>query len=476
MTQPVPVLSISQITQAIKLHLENHFSLVRLQGEVSNLRKQASGHLYFTLKDTGAQISAVMFRGDQQGLQRLPQNGDQLLVEGSINVYPPRGNYQMIVRHLAPVGLGELLLRYERLKAQLQARGWFDSAHKKPIPSLPRCIGVVSSPSGAAIQDMLNVLRRRFSGFQLLLNPVLVQGTGAAEQIAAAITQFNHHQLADVIIVARGGGSIEDLWAFNEELVASAIYHSSIPVISAVGHETDHCLCDFVADLRAPTPSAAAELVMDEKVQKQMALKSAQTRLDHSIRQTLQRQKERLKQLSRQGILSSPYTLLGPHLQRMDDWHQHLQRDSAHRLSLQKNQLDSLRRRLQSVQPSTRITEQRRRLHALSKQLEQSMERYLRAQREALSPGRKQGQLDSHLIGALNRRQERLKQMQQHAIALNPKNLLDKGYSIIFSEKSTSVINSVEKLNEGESLRILVSDGEAAAIVQKIRSHASTTQ
>jgi exodeoxyribonuclease VII large subunit len=255
MTSPaieLPVLSVSGLTQSIKMLLEGQFSFVAVQGEVSNCKLQASGHLYFSIKDANAQLSAVMFKGDLAKVPRLPKDGDQVILKGGLNVYPPSGKYQIVVRTLEWAGVGALLLQLEALKAKLKGLGYFDSGRKKPLPKFPKTIGVVTSPTGAVIQDILNVLERRISEFHLILNPVKVQGPGASQEIAAAIDFFNKHQLADVLIVGRGGGSLEDLWAFNEEVVAAAIFRSQIPVVSAVGHETDFTLADFVADVRAP--------------------------------------------------------------------------------------------------------------------------------------------------------------------------------------------------------------------------------
>jgi exodeoxyribonuclease VII large subunit len=261
----LPVLSVSGLTQSIKLLLEGQFKFVSVQGEISNCKLQSSGHLYFSLKDAQSQIGAVMFKGDLASVDSIPKDGDQVIVKGAVNVYAPSGRYQIVVRSMEKAGLGALLLQLEALKAKLKAQGYFDAARKKPLPKFPKTIGVVTSPTGAVIQDILNVLTRRISGFHLILNPVKVQGPGAAQEIASAIDFFNRHQLADVLIVGRGGGSLEDLWAFNEEAVIQAIYNSKIPIVSAVGHETDFTLADFVADVRAPTPSAAAELVVQEK-------------------------------------------------------------------------------------------------------------------------------------------------------------------------------------------------------------------
>ena len=259
------VLTVTELTRLIKAALESEVGTVWVEGEVSNLRQPSSGHLYFTVKDANAQITAVLFRGDQQRLKFKPRDGLQVRVYGEISVYERSGNYQIIVRVLEEAGKGALQAKFEELKEKLQKEGLFDPARKKAIPLLPRHVGVVTSPTGAAIHDILNVISRRFPNLHLVLAPVKVQGEGAAREIAAAIEFLNRRGGFDVLIVGRGGGSLEDLWCFNEEIVARAIAASRIPVISAVGHEIDFTISDFVADLRAATPSAAAELVVGRK-------------------------------------------------------------------------------------------------------------------------------------------------------------------------------------------------------------------
>lgn len=278
------ILTVTQLTQNVKDLVEANFPALSVQGEISNFKQHTSGHLYFSLKDSGAQISAVMFRQDALRLPRPPKEGDQVIATGGLNVYPPRGQYQMVVRSMEAVGLGALLLKLEQLKREIHRRGWFAPEHKRPLPKFPKRVGVITSPTGAVIQDILNVLRRRNLRFQLLLNPVKVQGEGAAAEIAKAIEQMNRYRLVDVMIVGRGGGSIEDLWAFNEEIVAKAIFESEIPIVCAVGHETDHTIAEYVADLRAPTPSAAAEMVMAERSQQVAFIEQAGRRLAQTMR------------------------------------------------------------------------------------------------------------------------------------------------------------------------------------------------
>ena len=275
------VWSVAELTARINAALSTQFTNLWVEGEVSNFRPAQSGHLYFTLKDAKAEVKCVCFRSQAMRLKFRPEDGLKIIVRGSISVYEPRGEYQIYVEHIEPAGLGALQLAFEQLKKRLEAEGLFDEARKKPLPMLPRRIGVVTSPTGAAVRDIVRILRRRFPDLHLILYPVRVQGEGAAAEIVAALEYFNRKQLVDVILVARGGGSIEDLWAFNEEPVARAIAASAIPVVSGVGHETDFTIADFVADVRASTPSAAAEIVVQSRQEFQRHL----LELEHKISQ-----------------------------------------------------------------------------------------------------------------------------------------------------------------------------------------------
>src|SRR5579863_5086030 len=273
------IFRVSELSREIRNRLERDFPDLWVTGEISNLRSAPSGHYYFTLKDQNAQLRAVCFRGQARYLKFKPEDGLSVIARGQLTIYEARGEYQLVVEFLEPAGLGALQLAFEQLKANLAGEGLFEAARKKPLPVLPRTIGVVTSPTGAVIRDILRVLKRRFRNMNVLLYPVKVQGEGAAKEISEGIEYFNRHTLVDVMIVARGGGSLEDLWAFNEEVVARAIASSKIPVISAVGHETDFTIADFVADLRAPTPSAAAELVIQAKSELLQQLDSLFSRL-----------------------------------------------------------------------------------------------------------------------------------------------------------------------------------------------------
>lgn len=441
------ILTVSQLTQAIKLSLEATFPHIQLQGEVSNFKKQASGHLYFSLKDANAQIGAVMFRGDASHLKQLPKDGDEVIITGEINVYPPSGRYQIVVRTLRLAGLGELLLKLEELKQKIHKKGWFKPEHKQPLPKFPKRIGVVTSPTGAAIQDMLNVLTRRAGGFELILNPVRVQGPEAAKEIADAINDFNRYQLADVLIIGRGGGSIEDLWAFNEEIVAEAVFNSKIPIIAAVGHETDHCIAEYVADVRAPTPSAAAEIVMAEKAQQVERLEGTGAQLERTVKQLIRHDRQRLMGIMRHPMLASPYNILGTWMQKLDDTRGRLDVKIKQLLHEKQTLLVALRKHVDAIKPTAQIGHFRQQLLQFNRGITTAIKR------------------------AVVLKKERLENVAAALGGINPKNLLSKGYSILFSEKDRSIITSVQHINECDAIRTLVCDGEIASVVKEVSPH-----
>lgn len=346
------VFTVSELTSAIKSVLEPTFRSISVQGEISNFKLQTSGHLYFSLKDAGSQISSVLFKGSAASLPRMPKEGDQVIAKGEISLYAPRGQYQIVIRELQFLGVGELLMKLHQLKEMLQMRGWFDPLHKKPLPKLPRRIGVVTSPTGAVIQDIIHILTRRFAGFHVILNPVKVQGEGAAQEIAQAISDFNKYDLADVLIVGRGGGSIEDLWAFNEEVVAKAIFESKIPIISAVGHETDFTIADWVADVRAPTPSAAAEIAIAEKANLVRFLESARQMCQQRMHQQVTQYRQRVSALQKHPLLSSPYGVLAPAIQRLDDFSRQLERvNPMQKIKEGRDRLNRVKEHLRSMHP-----------------------------------------------------------------------------------------------------------------------------
>ncbi len=441
----VKIMSVTELTFSIKSILEPQFRAISVRGEISNLKIQSSGHFYFSLKDAGAQLSAVLFKGNASQLSRIPKDGDQVIALGELSIYAPRGGYQLIARELQFLGVGELLLRLHQLKELLAARGWFDPQHKKKLPKLPRRIGVITSPTGAVIQDILNVLTRRFQDFHVILNPVKVQGEGAAQEIAQAIIDFNKYDLADVLIVGRGGGSIEDLWAFNEEIVAQAIFESNIPIISAVGHETDHTLADCVADVRAPTPSAAAEIAIAEKANLLKFLTQSRNHLQQKIQQQLIEKKQKLSALQRHPLFSSPYALLSPIIQRLDGLQAELDQTIKRQQVQNYLKIESARRQLAITNPIQKIEHWKSRLQSFSDRCESSMKQVMR------------------------QKQERSERLIGHLRSLHPQKLLQKGYAILFAEKQNSVILSAKEIIPKQTIRAMLQDGELALTVDTVK-------
>ena len=348
----IKTFTVSELTRRIKGVLETSFTSVSVEGEISNFKRHSSGHLYFTLKDEGAQVSAVMWRGRASNLFFTPQDGMKVVASGKITVYEPQGKYQIDVVQLQPRGIGELQLTFERLKQKLSDEGMFDAEHKKTLPKYPERIGIVTSPTGAAIQDILNILSRRFPAVEVLLYPVKVQGEGAAKEIAEAIKDFNKLGKIDVMIVGRGGGSLEDLWAFNEEIVARAIYNSKIPIISAVGHEIDFTIADFVADLRAPTPSAAAELVVIHQSEIIEYLSNFCYNTEQDIRNIITSQKDRISSLVQSYSFNRPIDLVRQYSQQVDELNRQLHHATIHSFTLNRQELNSLQKRIASVNPT----------------------------------------------------------------------------------------------------------------------------
>ncbi|CDZ80601.1 Exodeoxyribonuclease 7 large subunit [Candidatus Rubidus massiliensis] len=489
----LPVLSVTQLTHAIKHSLESMFSQICIQGEISNLKMQSSGHLYFSLKDSQAQIAAVMFKADVNLLKSIPKDGNQVIIKGEIHVYAPSGKYQIVVRELRYVGLGELLLKLEELKQKILKKGWFKKELKKKIPSFPKTIGVVTSPTGAVIQDIIHVLKRRYPNFHLILNPVKVQGEGAPKEIAQAINQFNELNLVDVIIVGRGGGSLEDLWAFNEEIVAEAIYNSHIPIISAVGHETDHCIADYVADIRAPTPSAAAEIVMGERAQVIKYLWQLQQQIELCLSKIISQKKKHLQLLKKQPFFTSPYTLLADKMQKMDDIKDSLTEIIQLQVFHRKKSLLEKKKQLLFLKPNNKLNNYKSKLLKIKKEIDNTYLDYLRKKQRELhlksdnlqkkwlysfmlkkqrfEKKEKEKTLVISILRVINQKKVFLKNIQTILESIDPKNLLNKGYCILFSEKKDSVITTVDSVNIAQPLTIVLSDGEVFTTVTKVEKN-----
>lgn len=349
--QAAEPLSVSQLSGHIQHTLEQGYSNIWVKGEISNLTKHSSGHWYFSLKDSQAQLGAVMFRGMNQRVRFDPAHGMEVTAHGRISVYPPQGRYQLIVDQLLPAGQGDLHLAFEELKKKLETEGLFAASLKKSLPSFPHKIGIVTSPTGAAIRDMLNILQRRYPLTQILLMPVKVQGEGAAAEIARAIAILNERADCDLLIVGRGGGSLEDLWAFNEEPVARAIAASRIPVISAVGHETDTTISDYVADRRAPTPSAAAELAVPDQLKLREYLLSTSQQLGRNLRRRVEKQEQMLRSIEKSYALRRPALLIEERLQRLDLLQDAVLRRVQERYQTAEQQLKNMEQHLAALNP-----------------------------------------------------------------------------------------------------------------------------
>jgi len=448
-TPPTPApraatpLTVSELTADIRSRLEAGFPDVFVEGELSNCKKWHTGHIYFTLKDAAAQIRAVMFRSAARSLKFAPEDGVHVVARGRVTVYDAKGEYQFICERLEPRGLGALQLAFDQLRKKLEAEGLFSVERKRPLPVLPRRIGVVTSLDGAAIRDILSVLGRRYPNASILIRPARVQGEGAARDIARALAAIGRVPDVDVIIVGRGGGSIEDLWAFNEEVVARAIVASPVPVISAVGHETDTTIADFVADVRAPTPSAAAETVVARRDEFCGRIDRLEERVRGAMHRRVLVATNRVHALeSRRGLSRVPATLAmrGRHVEELLQALRHAERD---RLMRAERQLGSLARRLERRDP-------REGLAAARGRLSQSSTRLTAAIR----------QRDARAHSALGTLAGRLH-------SLSPLAVLGRGYAVCWNEERTAIIRRAADVQPGDGVRVTVAEGEIAATVKQ---------
>lgn len=345
------IYTVSQLNRQIRFLLESRFPAVWVEGEISNFKHHTSGHMYLTLKDETAQIQAAFFSQYQRGLKFELKDGLKILAYCRVSIYEARGQYQLYIERVEPQGIGALQLAFQQLKEKLEKEGLFAAERKRPIPKFPKSVGVVTSPTGAAIQDILNVVNRRFYGTHILLYPVKVQGEGAAQEIAAAVEAMNQHGEAEVLIVGRGGGSLEDLWAFNEELVARAVFQSKIPVISAIGHETDWTICDFVADLRAPTPSAAAEMVAASRLELERQILGASERIQYIMLNQWNSLEEKLEDLQVSHAFRQPRYLLEQFTERLDECSRQIQGRLANLVFSKTQAFQSITGRLNALNP-----------------------------------------------------------------------------------------------------------------------------
>ena len=345
------VYTVSEITSEVKHLIEGSFPFVWVKGEVSNLKRHSSGHYYFTLKDNLAQISCVMWKWRNILMNFILKDGMEILTGGSLTVYEKQGKYQLDAETIHPIGVGELQLAFEKLKNKLQNEGLFDETHKKPLPKFPWRIGVVTSPTGAVIQDIVSVIGRRFPQVQIIINPVRVQGDGAALEISNAIKEFNEYGEVDLIIVCRGGGSLEDLWAFNEEIAARTIFASKIPVLSAVGHEIDYSISDFAADKRAPTPSAAGEIAVLNKVEIEAQIDQLFKKIYQNLKDKIDSERQKIQSIESSYAFRKPLDLFKQYSQTIDEISHRLKITYKHKLSLLKENLSNYEERLKSLDP-----------------------------------------------------------------------------------------------------------------------------
>jgi exodeoxyribonuclease VII large subunit len=439
------VFTVSELTTRVKRALENQIGQVWVEGEISNLRAQASGHMYFSIKDARTQLSCVLFKGTRVGQRELMEDGQKVVLQGDLTVYEPRGQYQLIVRAVELQGVGALQVKFEKLKAKLQAEGLFDAETKQELPRFPQRIGVVTSLTAAALKDVLHVIRRRQPSLQIVLAASRVQGKGAAEEIANAIGQLNRWAATeplDLILVTRGGGSLEDLWAFNEEAVARAIHASAVPVVSAVGHEIDFTISDFVADARAATPSAAAEIITAAAVALQDSLSTTGDRLTWLARRRCESLKERTGTIAHRLGRCHPRRRLQERMQRVDELHADLHRAVQNRRQIFSTHWRGLAERLLRVHPELVVRHRRQQVAQLAARLRE----------------RKGHRLD--------RAAQRLTRLVDRLRLLGPANVLARGYSITQNLDSQKVIRSVKDAPSGTRLSTQFFDGSVESTVE----------
>jgi exodeoxyribonuclease VII large subunit len=433
---------VRDLVAAARTHLEREYNDIWVEGEISNFRAHDSGHLYFTLKDKDSQIRAVMFRSQARLLRFRPEDGMQIVLRGRVTIYEGRGELQLSAEYLEPKGAGALQIAFEQLKAKLQAEGLFDASRKKPIPALPRIIGIVTSPQAAAVRDILNVLRRRHHTANVLIYPAQVQGETAAAEVSAAVKYFNRAKTVEVIIIARGGGSAEDLAAFNHEGLARVVFSSQIPVISAIGHETDFTIIDFVSDLRAPTPSAAAELVIRSRQEIEEQAEALRLRLARAIRYRLLIAKQTLTEVAQHGAFARMMDLINQRQQKLDDLSFRLEK-------AERRLLEQHRRRWEHASAAVRHYDARRVLAGIRNDLKSRTAAMAVAMRNLLL-----------------RRGSRLDHIQHQLKALSPVAILERGYALVF-DSSGKLVKSTAQVDPGDEISARLAHGTLTARVEK---------
>ncbi len=438
------IITVTQLNRETSQLLAEHFLSVLVEGELSNLSSPSSGHLYFSLKDANAQVRCAMFRTQQRRLTFKPENGKQVIVKAQVSLYEPRGDYQLIVEHIEEAGDGALRRAFDALNLKLSEQGLFDAAHKHPLPALPIAIGVITSPSGAAIRDILTVLKRRFSAIPVIIYPVAVQGDNAKHEIARAIATANQHKQCDVIILGRGGGSLEDLWAFNEELVARAIYDSEIPIISGIGHETDFTIADFVADLRAATPSAAAEHASPEQQQWLSRFIYLESQLQRQLQRKLNQKQQTLDWLSQRLQQQHPGQKLARNARRMDELEARLKQAMHTRLRHLSGLVEAKTAKLWRYNPALIIRGHKQRQQYLSKRL-------------LAATVRKLEQLNQRLLNS-----------SQTLHAVSPLATLKRGYAMVINPSTGDIIRSTEQIHIGALVETRLAQGRFTSQVKDI--------
>lgn len=433
------ILNVSELNSEVSLLLSQGFPLLWVEGEISNLVRATSGHLYFTLKDNKSQIRSAMFRNRNMKLSIQPENGMKVLVRGRVGLYEPRGDYQLIAEHIEDAGVGQLQQQFEALKKKLSDAGLFAENHKKEFPEYPKRIGIITSPTGAAVRDILQVLSRRSPHTPILVYPVAVQGEVSKTQIETAIRRANIDQKCDVLILARGGGSIEDLWSFNEENIAKAIYQSEIPIISGVGHEIDFTIADFVADLRAPTPSAAAELITPDQEQLLTDVIQTQLWLKQTIRQNIKQKQKHLDWLDTRLKLQKPSHRILQQTQRLDELEKRLHQSISNYLTDKKQKYLLNKTFITANTPAESINNNRNRIYNLVKHLHQSMHKQVEQKKYGFN-------IQATLLDGIS-----------------PLKTLDRGYAIIKDKKSKKIVTQTNELKPKQQIVIELKDGKANA-------------
>ncbi len=443
--EPNDIYTVSRLNREVRSVLEDVFPTIWVQGEISNLAEPASGHIYFTLKDNNAQVRCAMFKNRQSGVRFKPENGMQVVARANIGIYEGRGEYQLIIESLEPAGAGQLRIAFEALKQKLLIEGLFAEEHKKPLPRFPEAIGIITSATSAAVQDILSILKRRYPFGNVIVYPVPVQGEGAAIKIAAAIELAEQRNECDVLILSRGGGSLEDLWSFNEEIVARAIFATSIPIVSGVGHEIDFTIADFVADQRAPTPSAAAELTSPNMIEMVTKFKQYEEKLIRCQKQTINHFRQHIAYLSVK--VPHPKQHLIELMQRTDEYSIRLRHQIESILFNKKIIFSSSLSKINTLNPVHKVSRQLEKVNQIRTQFKQSMRLILEKSNNNIS---------------------RLNHMLN---TVSPISTLDRGYAIVTNTKTNLIVTGAKELSRGDKLRIKFSAAEVNSIVDEIHEN-----